>query len=114
MHLYGHEVKPGERKTILLPVSRDISLEMVCCCGERPGKTLVLTSGVHGCEYVGVETLKRLSNTLEPKKLTGNVVLLPIANPSGFFEAADYFQRNIIRHREYNCFSLSWFDFMTV
>ena len=49
---------------------------------------MVLTSGVHGCEYVGVETLKRLSNTLEPKKLTGNVVLLPIANPSGFFEAA--------------------------
>lgn len=88
MHLYGHEIKRGERKTVILPVSNDISLEVICCCGERPGKTLVLTSGVHGCEYVGVETLKRLSNTLEPKKLTGNVVLLPIANPSGFFEAA--------------------------
>ena len=88
MHLYGHEIKRGERKTVILPVSNDISLEVICCCGERPGKTLVLTSGVHGCEYVGVETLKRLSNTLKPKKLTGNVVLLPIANPSGFFEAA--------------------------
>lgn len=87
MHLYGHEVKPGERKTILLPVSSDISLEIVCCCGERSGKTLILTSGVHGCEYVGVETLKRLSGTLEPKKLTGSVVFLPIANPSGFFGA---------------------------
>ena len=83
MHLYGHEIKPGERKTVILPVSNDISLEVICCCGERPGKTLVLTSGVHGCEYVGVETLKRLSNTLEPKKLTGNVVLLPLANPRG-------------------------------
>ena len=87
MHLYGYEIKPGERKTILLSVSSDISLEVICCCGERPGKTLVLTSGVHGCEYVGVETLKRLSGTLDPKKLAGSVVFLPIANPSGFFGA---------------------------
>ena len=45
-------------------------------------------SGVHGCEYVGVQALRRLAVELDPAELSGNVILLPLANPTGFYAGA--------------------------
>ena len=81
----GQTIHPGEQKEILVPADKNLSLKALCFCGSRTGKTLVLTAGVHGCEYVGVESLKRLARILNPCEMTGNAGLLPLANPSGFF-----------------------------
>ncbi len=80
-----YEIKQGEKKRISVPVTETVSLDVTCIRGCSGGKTLVLTAGVHGCEYVGAETLKRLAEALKPEELSGNVILLPVANPSGFF-----------------------------
>lgn len=88
MHFFGHRMEPGEIKRVKLPVGPELSLEATCIWGARPGKTLVLTAGVHGCEYVGVEALRRLEKQLDPQALTGQVILVPIANPTGFFAGA--------------------------
>ena len=58
------------------------------CAGAAPGKTLVVTAGVHGCEYVGIQALRRLAADLDPARLSGNVILLPLANPSAFYAGA--------------------------
>ena len=29
--------------------------EITAICGSQPGKTLIVTAGIHGCEYVGIE-----------------------------------------------------------
>lgn len=50
---------------------------MTVICGSCPGKTLVVTAGVHGCEYVGIETLNRLKKELDPIDLSGRIILLP-------------------------------------
>ena len=55
---------------------------------KNQGKTLVITAGVHGCEYVGVETLTHLSEELDPEEMSGSLILLPLANPEGFYEAS--------------------------
>lgn len=61
---------------------------MTVICGCRPGKTLVVTAGVHGCEYVGIETLNQLKKELNPAALSGRVILLPLVNPEGFYHGS--------------------------
>ena len=45
----GITLLPGERKNVPLPVPDAPSLNALCLCGAAPGKTLVVTAGVHGC-----------------------------------------------------------------
>ena len=81
----GTTILPGERKNVPLPVPDAPPLETICLCGAASGRTLVVTAGVHGCEYVGVQALRRLFRELDPAELSGNVILLPLANPSAFY-----------------------------
>lgn len=84
----GETLLPGERKRVQLPVPDAQPLECVCLCGKYPGLTLAVTAGVHGCEYVGVQALRTLAQELDPDAMTGNVILLPLANPYGFYAGA--------------------------
>ncbi len=84
----GIELMPGQKERVPLPVPGAQSLDTVCLCGAAPGKTLVVTAGVHGCEYVGVQALRRLAAELDPAELSGNVIFLPLANPTGFYAGA--------------------------
>ena len=77
-------IDAGTKSEGPLPVSGAQPLDTVCLCGTAPGKTLAVTAGVHGCEYVGVQALRRLAAELDPAELSGNVIFLPLANPTGF------------------------------
>ena len=79
---------PGSTQHISLPVYNDAPLDLTLVRGARGGQTLVVSAGVHGCEYIGVEALRRLRSALDPAQLSGNVVLLPLANPEGFYAQA--------------------------
>lgn len=84
----GNDIMPGERKKISIPVPSAPSLNAVYLCGADPGPTLVVTAGVHGCEYVGIQALYGLAEELDPAVMSGNVILLPLVNPSGFYAGA--------------------------
>lgn len=84
----GTNILPGERKKISIPVPAAPSLNAVYLCGAAPGPTLVVTAGVHGCEYVGIQALRDLAEELDPAVLSGQVILLPLANPGGFYAGA--------------------------
>lgn len=88
MTFCGETIFPGERKKLPLPVPGSLPLEAVCLCGASPGRTLAVTAGVHGCEYVGIQALRTLEKILDPAALAGNVVLVPLVNPSGFYAGA--------------------------
>lgn len=85
MQIANYHISPGERKEINLPVGGTSGIPAVVFCGSTPGKTLVATAGVHGCEYNGIEALRRLTTTLNPQKLCGQVILIPLLNPMGFY-----------------------------
>lgn len=86
MKLCGYEMKKGQTKIVSLPVMKHTVLRAICICGSerKDAPTLVVTAGVHGCEYVGIEAAFRLAEHLSQRNLRGNVIILPIVNQSGF------------------------------
>jgi predicted deacylase len=61
---------------------------VITVAGQRPGPVLLVTAGVHGCEYPGIETAIRLGKTLDPAQLSGTVVVIPTVNVPGFWSRA--------------------------
>lgn len=58
--------------------------------GAVPGKTLCLTGAVHGDELNGIEMIRRVMYNLEPDKLTGTVIGVPVVNLMGFRRNSRY------------------------
>lgn len=62
----------------------DIDLPITVICGKNEGDTVLITGGVHCAEYVSIETAIELSKEINPQDINGNIIILPIANLSGF------------------------------
>ena len=54
-------------------------------CGAKPGKTLLVTAGIHSGEYAGIPAVQRAAREIEPEKLCGNLLLIHCVNTSGFW-----------------------------
>lgn len=69
-----------------LPTNTEIILPVFVYRGEKAGKTLLLTAGLHGDEINGIEVLRRMikKNQLQPK--AGTVIAMPIVNIYGFLQ----------------------------
>ncbi len=81
----GHELVPG--KTIKDHVhveGTELHIPHVLLCGEQEGPTVLISAGIHNAEYVGIQAAIELSNELDVSTLRGNVIILPLANRSGF------------------------------
>lgn len=52
--------------------------------GERPGKTILITAGVHGGEYVGIQAAIDLVRELEVGKVAGTIVVVKVINRPAF------------------------------
>lgn len=53
--------------------------------GAREGKVLVASAGVHGDEYEGVRALFELTTWLDPARMSGDLLCVPVANPEAFW-----------------------------
>lgn len=81
----GHELTPGKTvKDHIHVEGTELHVPHVLLCGERPGPTVLISAGIHNAEYVGIQAAIELSNELDVKELRGSVILLPLANRSGF------------------------------
>ena len=58
--------------------------------GVEPGPTLCLTAALHGDELNGIETVRRVLYNLDPGKLKGAVIGVPIVNLQGFHAGSRY------------------------
>jgi len=58
--------------------------------GATPGKTLCLTGAVHGDELNGIEMVRRVVFDIDPTKLTGTIIGVPVANIMGFRRNSRY------------------------
>ncbi len=58
--------------------------------GSQPGPTLCLTAAIHGDELNGIEMVRRVLHELEPEKLSGAVIGIPIVNLQGFRRGSRY------------------------
>ncbi len=58
--------------------------------GREAGPTLCLTAAIHGDELNGIEMVRRVLHELEPDKLRGAVIGIPIVNLQGFRRGSRY------------------------
>jgi predicted deacylase len=77
---------PGQRTEFLIPVPGENAIMGVLLEGTRSGKTLAVTAGVHGNEYVGIQAVRELIQEIQPADLSGRLILVPLINESGFYQ----------------------------
>ena len=53
--------------------------------GKKSGKIVAISSGIHNCEYVGIQSAIELSQEIDPVNINGTVIIFHPVNYSGFF-----------------------------
>lgn len=91
----GLSVAPGEMASGFLQVPEKegvgSAIPISVIHGSRPGKILALVAGVHGYEYPPILALCRLREMIDPKSLTGSVIIIHIANLPAFQKRLIYY-----------------------
>ncbi|MEZ4705152.1 MAG: succinylglutamate desuccinylase/aspartoacylase family protein [Bdellovibrionota bacterium] len=85
----GH-TKSFEIPAFRLPTQTMISLPIHVIHGVRPGPTLGLCAAIHGNEINGIETIRRITQVIDPKKLSGTIIATPVVNVFGFINDSRY------------------------
>lgn len=85
----GTSVEPGERGVARLEAGRlisgqPISIPVHVLHGAVDGPTVWLSAAVHGDEILGVEIIRRVLEVLDPQRMRGTVLAVPIVNVHGF------------------------------
>ena len=91
----GVEVKPGERKTINIPLAAmpthsDVEMKVVVIHGRKPGPCLFICAAIHGDEINGVEIIRRILKRKQIDKISGTLIAIPIVNIHGFITHQRY------------------------
>jgi len=62
-----------------------LSLPVLLARGAKPGKRLVATAAVHGDEYEGVRAILDVFEQLDPARMAGDFLAVPVSNPPAFW-----------------------------
>jgi predicted deacylase len=62
-----------------------IATPVLAARGVRAGPTLVVTAGVHGDEYEGMEAIHRIFEVLDPQRMNGSLVAVPVVTLPAFW-----------------------------
>lgn len=80
--------KRGERAygTIVVApgVDSGTSIQVAVMHGAKPGPTVSLIAGSHGTEYASIVAMTRIITQIDPKTLSGTVIVLPLPNVAAF------------------------------
>ena len=91
----GHSVPAGTSAKIAIPVS-DLSagmqaqLEARVFHGANNGPVIFVSAAIHGDEIIGTEIIRRVMNKLDPAKMAGTVIFVPVVNMFGFIAQSRY------------------------
>ena len=93
--LAGQSVPAGRRVNIDVPVPAGSSdpatyIPVTVFHGAATGPTLALTAGVHGYEYPPILAAQQLLERIDPRELSGTVILVRIAHVAAFEQRVPY------------------------
>lgn len=93
------KVAPGQSRSgyLSVPEKEGISsfIPVTVINGSRKGKVLAFVAGVHGYEYPPILALYRLKKMIDPRSLSGTLIMVHIANIPAF-------QKRIIYYNPYD------------
>jgi predicted deacylase len=74
------------RGAIEVPAGVDAALTIPVAVvnGAKPGPVLAIVSGAHGTEYASIIAVERLIQRLDPRTISGTVILVPLVNVPSF------------------------------
>jgi len=95
LNLLGAAVPPGTASRLSWSATElfegvPVSTPVLVVNGALPGPSLCLTAAVHGDELNGVEMVRRVLHDVNPDKLSGAIIGVPIVNVQGFRRGSRY------------------------
>lgn len=87
----GITAAPGTKACGWAPVlDTDYKLPVTVINGSGEGKSVLVTSAIHGCEYPSIEAVFRLAENIDPKQVSGQIVIINPVNVDGFLTRTPY------------------------
>ena len=105
--LLNHDVIPGTRQNLewLHPCNENnvppVSMVVHVVNGKKPGPILCLTAAIHGDELNGIAIIRQIIDGLDPEKLHGAVIGIPVVNLAGFHLHSRYIGDHIDLNRSF-------------
>ena len=95
LRLLGEDVPPGTTRRLAWNATElfegvPVSTPVLVVNGREPGPVLCLTAAIHGDELNGIEMVRRVLHDLNPDRLAGSVIGVPIVNLQGFRRGSRY------------------------
>lgn len=81
---------PVDFRLARLPTAQQLPLRTMVVHGRHEGPGLWLSAAIHGDELNGVEIIRRVLESLDPNRLRGTVIAVPIVNAFGFLQQSRY------------------------
>ena len=87
----GLTAVPGTKISGWAPVlETDYRLPVTVINGSKEGKSVLITSAIHGCEYPSIEAVFRLAEKLDPQQVAGQIIIINPVNVDGFLTRTPY------------------------
>ncbi|MCG3730592.1 succinylglutamate desuccinylase/aspartoacylase family protein [Vibrio cincinnatiensis] len=91
----GEAIPPATKRVIELEAAKlythsPLSIPIEIINGAFSGPVLMVNAAIHGDELNGVEIVRQLINTIDPNKLRGTLITVPIVNVFGFIHKSRY------------------------
>ena len=85
INIGGLSAAPGQRVHGFVSIGNgEFSLPATIVRGEKPGKTALITAGIHAGEYVGIQSAVELGRDLKIEKMTGTVIIVKVVGREEF------------------------------
>lgn len=88
--LCGNTIEEGEKRQLFLQVDEEISMPATAVCGAYPGRTVLITAGIHSDEYPGIAGAIRAAARLDPAHVHGRILIVHCVNVAGFWAKTSY------------------------
>ena len=91
--MLGVKIKPGHQAQLSWVVTSSsihFNVPVIVVHGKYQGPVVGITAALHGDELNGIEIVRQVLKGIDPKKLAGTIVAVPIVNMEGFLKQSRY------------------------
>lgn len=93
--LAGTNVAPGQRKVLQLALAQlytqsPLTVPLEILHGKKPGPVLLICAAIHGDELNGIEIVNQVLSRVNPARLAGTLIAVPVVNVFGFINKSRY------------------------